>query len=132
MEPQRKLLYKILAVVAGVVLIGVGLNDNHHLSRLKRFGSTAEVIPPDSYTDHSQNGSHTFTGVIRFKTDGGSEVTQNHEIPSKALDSMKAGDKVLVYYDPKDPTDFVFAQEDTDYIVPGAGVALIIGALVFI
>ncbi len=132
MQPQRKILYKILAVIAGIAFIGVSLNENHHLSRLKRFGSTAEVIPPDSYTDHSQNGSHTYTGEIRFKTDAGNEIKENHSIPSKALDSMKAGDKVLVYYDPKDPTDFVFAQEESDYLMPAAGVAVIIGALIFL
>ena len=132
MEPQRKILYKILAVLAGLAVIGVSLNENHHLSRLKRFGTTAVVIPPDSYTDHSRNGSHTYTGDIRFKTADGGEVNQKHSIPAKALESMKAGQEVLVYYDPHDASDFVFAQDDADYLMPAAGVAAIIGALIFL
>ena len=132
LSPQRKILYKILAVIAGVTLIGVGLNENHHISRLKRFGSTAVVIPPDSYIDHTQNGSHTYTGDIKFKTADGGEVTEKHSIPAAALEAMKAGQEVTVYYDPRQATDFVFSQESPDYVVPVAGVALIIGALVFL
>lgn len=128
---HHQLLYKILAVIAGLILIGVGINENHHISRLKRFGSTAVVTPPDTYMDHSQNGSHTYTGEVTFKTDSGNEVRMKHSIPEKAINSMKAGEQVLVYYDPRDASDFVFAQDDTDYLVPLAGVALIIGALVF-
>lgn len=129
---NKKLLYKILAVIAGIAMIGSGISENHHISRLKRFGTTAEVIRPDTYTDHTHNGSHTYTGTIRFKTADGREVTENHSIPSKALDSMKAGDTVLVYYDTRNPNDFVFAQEDTDYMMPIIGVALIVGGLVFL
>lgn len=129
---HHQLLYKILAIVAGLVIIGAGINENRHISRLKRFGSTAVVTPPATYMDHSQNGSHTYTGDITFKTGDGGEVKRKHSIPEKAIDSMKAGEQVVVYYDPRDASDFVFAQEESSWLMPLAGVALIIGALIFL
>jgi len=124
----KQLLYKILGIIAGIVFIVGGISANHHLSRLKRFGTSAEVIPPDSYTDHNHNGSHTFTGQIKFKLADGSEMSRNHSIPEKALDSMKAGQPVTVFYDSTDPSDFVFAQEESEYWLPLLGVGFIIGA----
>jgi len=128
----KQLLFKILGIVAGLVFIVAGISANHHLSRLKRFGTSAEVIPPDSYTDHNHNGSHTFTGQIRFKLADGGEITRNHSIPEKALDSMKAGQPVTVLYDPRDPTDFVFTQEESEYWMALLGVGMILGALFLI
>ena len=129
---NKKLLYKILAVVAGFVFIVAGINENRHISRLKRFGIAAEVIPPGSYTDHSQNGTHTYTADITFKTSDNSTVTEKHSLPSAALESMKAHQPVTVYYDPHDPSDFVFAQDDTNWWMPLLGVAFVIGAFILL
>ncbi len=124
----KKLLYKILAVVIGLVFIGAGISENRHISRLKRFGSPAEVIPPDGYTDHNHNGSHTYTADISFKTGSGELMRQNHSMPEAALESMKAHQPVTVYYDPKDPSDFVFAQDSTDWWMPLLGAGFLVAA----
>ncbi|MEO5687408.1 MAG: DUF3592 domain-containing protein [Burkholderiaceae bacterium] len=125
---SKKLLYKILAVVIGLVFIGTGFSESRHISRLKRFGSQAEVIPPESYTDHSHNGSHTFTAEITFKTASGDIVRQKHSMPEAALESMKARQPVTVFYDSKDPSDFVFAQDSTDWWMPLLGGGFIVAA----
>jgi hypothetical protein len=129
---NKKLLYKILAVIAGLVFVCTGISDNRHISRLKRYGVAAVVIPPDSYVDHSQNGSHTYTAEISFKTSDNVAVTVKHSLPSEALDSMKAHRPVTIYYDPKDPTDLVFAQDKANWWLPIFGVLLAVGAVVLL
>ena len=129
---SKKLAYRILAVVAGLVFVCMGVSENRHVSRLKRFGVAAVVIPPDSYTDHSQNGSHTYTAEISFKTGDNVTVTSKHSLPSAALESMKAHQTVTVYYDPRDPSDFVFAQDETHWWMPALGVAFVVGAFVLL
>ena len=121
-------LYQILAVVAGVIFIGAGISENRHISRLKRFGTAAVVIPPDKYTDHSKNGSHTYTADISFKLADGSPVTVRHSLPSEALEAMKADRPVTVYYDARDATDFVFEQDSTHYWMPALGVFFLVAA----
>jgi len=125
----KKLFYKIAAVVIGLVFIGAGVSENRHISRLKRFGSRAEVIPPESYTDHNHNGSHTYTAEISFKTSSGDLVKLKHSMPEAALESMKASHPVTVYYDPKDPSDFVFAQDSSDWWMPLLGAGFIVAAV---
>jgi hypothetical protein len=125
---SSKLIYKALAVVVGLVFIGAGFSESRHISRLKRFGIQAEVIPPDSYIDHSRNGTHTYTAEISFKTTSGQLVTQKHSMPAAALDSMKAHQPVTVYYDAKDPGDFVFAQDSADWWMSLLGAGFVVAA----
>ena len=125
----KKFFYKVAAVLIGLVFIGAGISENRHISRLKRFGSPAEVIPPESYTDHSHSGSHTYTAEISFKTTAGELVKVKHAMPEAALDSMKARQPVTIYYDPRDPSDFVFAQDETDWWMPLLGGGFIVAAV---
>ena len=125
---SKKLIYKALAVIVGLVFIGAGLSESRHISRLKRFGIQAQVIPPDSYVDHSRNGTHTYTAEISFKTTSGQLVALKHSMPEAALDSMKANRPVIVFYDPKDPGDFVFAQDSTEWLMPLLGAGFIVAA----
>jgi hypothetical protein len=126
----RKFLLKILAIAAGLVFIVAGIGENHRISRLKRFGTSATVIPPDSYTDHSKNGVHTFTAEISFKLPGGKPVHASHSVPSEAIDAMKANRPVTVFYDGRDPTDFVFEQDSGSWWPPLFGAAFIVFAFV--
>ena len=127
---NNRLLYACLAAVAGIVFIGAGIGENRHVSRLKRFGTAAVVIPPGKYMDHSKNGSHTYTADISFKTAEGSPVTVSHSLPSEALEAMKANRPVTVYYNPRDASDFVFEQDSTNYWMPALGVCCLVAAAV--
>lgn len=124
---DKRLLYPILALLVGLVFIVAGIGENHHLSRLKRFGIAAVVTPPDSYTDHSKNGSHTYTADIAFKLADGRPMSVRHSLPSEAIDAMKAGRPVTIHYDARDPSDLVFEQDSADWWMPALG-ALFIGA----
>ena len=127
---NKTTLYPILAVIAGIVFIGAGISENRHVSRLKRFGTAAIVIPPESYIDHTKNGLHTYTADISFKTAEGGTISGKHSLPSEALDAMKADRPVTVYYDPREPTDFVFEQDSATYWMPALGAMFLVGALV--
>lgn len=128
----RKFIYRILAVAAGLVFIGAGFSENHRISRLKRFGQTATVIAPDSYMDHSRNGVHTFTADISFKLPNGDTVRRKHPVPSEAIDMMKAGRPVTVWYDSRDPGEFVFEQDSAGWWTPALGLGFLIGAFVLL
>ena len=125
---NKKFVYKILALLAGVVFLGAGLSENHRISRLKRFGTSAVVIPPDTYMDHRRNGSHTYTAEIAFKLPSGDTVRAKHSVPSEAIDAMKANRPVTVYYDARDPSEFAFEQESSNWWMPALGVAFVVGA----
>ena len=125
---SKKLLYKILAIIAGFVLIGAAVGENHRISRLKRYGTAATVIPPESYTDHIRKGQHTFTAEIAFKIADGNTMKSSHSVPEAAIDAMKAHQPVTVYYDPRDPSEFVFDADAPDYWMPVLGVAIMVAA----
>ena len=129
---NKKFIYKILAIVAGLVFIGAGFSENHRISRLKRFGATATVIAPDTYTDRSHNGVHTYTADIAFKLPNGDTVHANHSVPSEAIDAMKANKPVTIYYDTRDPSEFVFEQDSSNWWMPALGVGFVIGAFVLL
>jgi hypothetical protein len=128
----KKFIYRILAVVAGLVFIGAGFSENHRISRLKHFGQTATVIAPDSYMDQSRNGVHTFTADIAFKLPNGDTVRRKHSVPSEAIDTMKAGRPVTVWYDSRDPSEFVFEQDSINWWTPTLGLGFVIGAFVLL
>jgi len=129
---NKKLVYKILAILAGVVFLGAGFSENHRISRLKRFGQTATVIVPDTYTDHSRNGVHTYTAEISFKLPNGDTIRQQHSVPSEAIDAMKAHQPVTVYYDSRDPNEFAFAQDATSWMMPTLGAGFVVAAFVLL
>jgi len=129
---NKKLVYKILAVVAGVVFLGAGFSENHRISRLKRFGQTATVIAPDSYMDHSRNGVHTYTADIAFKLPNGDTVRAKHSVPGEAIEAMKANQPVTVYYDSRDPSEFVFAQDSGSWLPPLVGTGMIVAAFLLL
>jgi hypothetical protein len=127
---QRKVLYKILGLVVGVVFTAVGVTERSSIARVKTQGETAVAQAVDTAARKSGN-SKTYTARFTFKTAGGVEVTRVKSFPEALLADVQSGRPVKVLYDPRDPAKFVFENEEPSWSLPGAGIAIAIVALIF-
>jgi hypothetical protein len=128
----RKLVFKVLGVIAGLVFAGYGIVERQSLSRMKRVGEAAVVEPITKYMEHSSRGSKTYLGEFHFKTASGREVVQKQSFPEEVLADFKAGTPVKVLYDPRDPYTFVFEKEQPSWMLVIGGVGIAIAALVLL
>lgn len=126
---QGKLLFKILGAIAGLVFIVFGFQERSELSRTLKHGKHAVVEPITQYTEFKKRGSSTYTAEFRFKTEDGRQMVVKHSFPEEVLAEFKAARPVEIAYMPNDPTSFVFVKQQSSWMLVGAGVALLIAAL---
>ena len=133
MEPrnQRSYLFKILGVIAGLVFAGYGLVDRQSTTRLKRVGEPATVRPIQNYTAHKQRGRTNYMATFNYKTATGSEVNRAKSFPEEVLKEFEAGRPVKIFYDPRNPSEFVFEKEDPGWLLVVGGVVIGVLALAF-
>jgi len=128
-QQQGKVLYKILGVLAGLVFVGFGFQERSELSRLKKHGQRAVVEPISEYQQFKQSGSSTYTAEFHFTTADGQPAVVKHSFPEGVLEDFQAGRPVEIFYNPKDPTSFIFARDEGSWMLVGIGAALAIAAL---
>lgn len=125
-----KILYKVLGVLAALVLIGYGFKDRSDITSIQKHGQLATVEPISNYTEFKQSGSSTYTAEFHFKTVDGRDIVQKHSFPEDVLADFKAGRPVHIYYLANDPGTFVFSSEKPGWgLVIGGGVLLVAALL---
>jgi hypothetical protein len=81
--------------LAGILACLAGLSSMRRVSRLRRSGTTAWAMVVRS-TEHRT--------AVQFTLDDGRVVEQPCAEPTRGR-ALKAGQKILVWYDPADPAD---------------------------
>jgi hypothetical protein len=125
----RQWLFRIGAVVVGLVALVMGAKEYRAASHLQAVGQLAEIEPIDGYTRHKRRGSTTYTARIAFQTADGRKISQNHSIPKAALDQLEHGDTVRVRYDPGSPSEFVFENQEAEWLPAAMGAGFLVVGL---
>jgi hypothetical protein len=128
----RRILFKVLGVVIGLIFIGYGVHERSTLARMKSAGQVAVVEPVANYTEFSTSGSKVYTAEFRFQTATGQQVTKKSSFPEEVLADFKSGTPVRVIYDPRDPGEFVFERQQAAWSTIAIGVAIALLALVLV
>lgn len=131
MRQRGKILFKVLGVLAGLTMTGMGFSERADMNRVRKLGKPAVVDPISGYTQHRSRGSTTYTAEFRFKTENGQQIVTKHAFPEELISDFKAGTPVRVLYLPGDPSTMVFEKDSPSWLPMILGVGLALAALLF-
>ncbi len=123
---------KVGGVLAGIAVLVISWQEYSELNRVRKIGVTAVVEPITSYTERKSRGSRTYSATFNFTTAEGRRVTRNHQFDSDVLEDLKKNVPVKVFYDPKNPSEFVFEKQTFSKWIFALGFGLIIAAIIFV
>ncbi|AYM98096.1 DUF3592 domain-containing protein [Acidovorax sp. 1608163] len=123
---------KIACVVIGAAFLIFGYQDYSKNKSLHKRGVAAVVEPISKYTERSRKGSTTYTAEFDFTTASGQKVHKSSSFPKAALDDFQAGKPVKVFYDERNPYEFVFEKDDPAWWPMLLGVAIAVGGLLLL
>ncbi|WP_162932662.1 DUF3592 domain-containing protein [Solimonas sp. K1W22B-7] len=127
----KSLVFKILGVVIGVGVAVAGCSERSRIEQLKKIGTVAIVEPISEYTDSSSRGNHTYTAEFVFETEDGTTITKKTSFPKELIADFEAGTPVKVFYNPTNPSEFVFEKQEPEWFVVIFGIGIGIAALIF-
>lgn len=107
----KRMIYKVLGVVVGVVFVGAGIKDRTHMSHLQSVGKIAVVDPIEGYSVRKSRGYSTYTAEFRFTAQNGVKIVKKQRFPEALVADVDARQPVNVLYDPNNPHDFIFERE---------------------
>lgn len=128
---QRTIVYKVLGVVAGLVFLGFGIAERSSINRVKATGVETVVEPIEGYTVRKSRGSTTYSAQFSFKPESGRQVSKMKSFPEELLPDFKSGGPVKIFYDPRDPGEFVFEKEKPSWFLVLVGAGIVVAALIF-
>lgn len=130
--PLRTLVFRLLAIIAGVASLVIGFQERSRIAHLREAGKTAVVEPIVDYTERTRRGSKTYSANFIFTTDKGQRIEQRHTFPGELLTDFENGTPVTVRYDPDSPSEFMFEAEEGSLLPYLMGIGFIVAAFVFI
>jgi hypothetical protein len=121
----------ILLAVPGGLAVLAGLSGMHRVRRLRRGGVATwalTVTPPESADPQSAGSPHQ--QLIQYTLADGRVLERATPAPARRSASLRPGQKVLVWYDPEDPSDvLVYGRwgraADGAFVIAGALFVLI-------
>jgi hypothetical protein len=130
--PLRTLMFRLLAIIVGIVVLVLGFQERSRLSHLREKGAVAVVEPITEYTERSSRGSKTYTAEFTFTTDKGVKIQRRHSFPGELLADFENGTPVTVRYDPASPYEFMFESEEVSILMYVFGFGFLIAAFTLI
>jgi Protein of unknown function (DUF3592) len=118
--------------VVGVMAALAGLAGLRRTRRLRRCGESAwATVVPAVTDDSSEAGRSPRRVMVQFALPDGRVVEQLCPRPARAADP-EPGQKILVWYDPGDPSDVLVYRRDgrSDVLFVAAGGALLVAGIV--
>ncbi len=118
---MRQVVYALLAIIAGLVMLGsyIGQDREHRL--IRRYGVAAVAQPVTRYTERRSRGFTTYSVELRFATRSEREMVVPHGVSKRIIDKFVAGQTVTLHYLPSDPSKVL-----GDWLPPLLGVAALI------
>ena len=99
-------LFGVWVAVAGGVAALAGLSGLRRVRRLRRDGVTAWALAvPEPAPAGEPPGSSPRRTMLQYTLADGRMVERPGPVPRRRSGSPRPGDKVLIWYDPKDPDD---------------------------
>lgn len=125
-----------VAVLAVVLLIGGGLclaaaiAERHQRGRIRSTGTAvwALIVPGPRHPEYEESA---YRPLLRFTTDDGDQVEVFSPRPSTRHRPLIEGRKVLIRYDPRDPTQVVMhgGRFISDWVFAAVGLAAVVAAI---
>jgi Protein of unknown function (DUF3592) len=128
----RRKLFKTLAILVGIGIATFGIQERMAISHLKKVGISATVDPIESYKRVKSKGSTTFSAEFHFKTEAGQDMSRRRPFPEELIQDFNSGVPVKIFYDPKNPSDFVFDKETASWLPFGMSAGFIVAAIFLI
>lgn len=121
----------VVVIVGGLLMLYAGLAQRRFHRRVQSEGGTAwALIAPAPR--HPEYEPSAYRPMLRFQTDDGRPVEVFSPVPPTRRRPLVEGRKVLVHYEPDDPTQVVVHGERgrSDLIFIVVGLAAVVGAAV--
>jgi hypothetical protein len=120
-------------LLAGGVALLAGLAGFRRRRRLKATGHTAWAMVLPTPSDAAGGGAGSSGISVQFALEDGRVIEHAHARPVRRSAARRPGERVLVWYDPSDPSDVLVygsggAWSDRAFLAVGA-VLVIVGAV---
>jgi Protein of unknown function (DUF3592) len=123
---SRSTLFGVLSILVGVVALVIVAQEWLKTSRVKSTGVAAVVQAPRDYTERKSRGSTTYSAEFTFKTQTGDVVTMRRQFPGELRSDFRAGNPVKIFYDPRNPSNFVFEKEGFPWFATLVGIGFLV------
>jgi hypothetical protein len=127
----REKVFRVLGFCVGVVSFIAGFQFSRDIAHTRSVGIAAVVDLIESYTRTKRRGHTTVSSTFTFRTARGRVVTRTRSFPEELIRNFEAGVPVTVLYDPANPYEFIFENENASW-VPFAFGAGFIAVAVFV
>ena len=124
--------YGVWFLLAGGIALLAGLAGVRRRHRLKAGGHTAWAMVLPTPSDTAESGGGPSGVSVQFALDDGRVIERAHARQVRKSAARHPGERVLVWYDPSDPSDVLVsgaggAWSDRVFLVLGA-VLVVVGA----
>ena len=127
-DAKRKRIFQILGMVVGIIFIAAGAVEYASTHSIKSFDQTAFVGSIDNYTISRSSHYATFT----FVANNGNVITKTQSFPRELVDDFRSKRPVKIYYDPSNPSEFVFEKSTFPWLTVTIGLGIfLISAFVY-
>lgn len=124
----------IIGIVALLVGIGLGIfsyfNIKSYNEKDKTYKDTEAVIVDYNYEIDTDNGDELRAIIVEYEVDG---RKYRKESDSYSTITKSIGDKVMVKYNPNNPSEAIWKSDSSNIIVPiVSGLFVIVGIFVIV
>jgi hypothetical protein len=121
----------VVIVLGGVVSVVAGVTGRRRSRRIRGEGETAwaTIVPAPRHPEYEPSA---YRPLLRFRTSDGRAVEVFSPLPPTRGRPLVEGQKVLVYFDPAEPTQVLLhaGRERADIVFIVLGAVAIVGAVV--
>lgn len=132
---MRNMIFRALGIVAGLTLIVMGGTERWNIYNLRSLDQRAVAVPTYNYSKHTTKGGFytDYSSHVTFRTQSGQRVEEFKVFSQEVHSDFQSRVPVIVYYDPKDPGNFIFHKERNEWIAKfGFGIALLLGSYLYL
>lgn len=125
---MKKRIIKFLGIVLGVLVLAGGVYDHYRFNHIRSMGVTTTIVPVEQYY-HTKKS--TYYADFSFTTKTGEKIIQNNVyFPEVLLRDFESDTPVIIYYDPQEPTRFIFEKDTAPWTLIWLGAFFIVAACV--
>lgn len=129
---MKRLVFKALALVIALASFAIGFQESRAISKIRSIGQMAVLESATDVTRQKSRKLASHAATFSFRTGTGQLITHRRPAPQSIIDAVRNGDEVKVYYDPGNPSDFVFESESAPWQFWAVGAFFLFAGLLFL
>lgn len=130
--PLRTLMLRGLAILIGIIVLGMGFQERSRIEHLRAAGVSTVVDPIVDYSTRTSRGSKTCSAEFNFTTDSQQKISKRQPFPCELIADFENSKPVSVRYDPASPYNFIFEAESAPLLPFVFGIGFILAAFLLI